>query len=355
MPRTAVSVVLAAICSVQIVSTSPVDAARYQRESMSGMCVKYARAVSDVDLRGDAWMWWHRAAGHYDRGKRPAVGAVLVFRQTAGMRRGHVSTVSKVVDRRTILVDHSWLAGQGLRRGMMVTDTSLHNDWSEVRVWHEPTDQLGQKRYPAFGFIYPSAPERDAAEPVIAAVAARDEQVAGLLDVSNDLPATLDLSVDVDEGYVSRPSRFASASARTGDLSLDDGLANDRAGRVGSRPRAGRREVDQAAPATAPAGRPRIVVAALPRTKPAAQRRTETVELVVAAAPSARKPAGKRPEAPALAWVAPTAKAKLVRPASKGAVVPPPKPILSIQQAAKPASRTETLLADATMVRRGGE
>ncbi|WP_247874513.1 CHAP domain-containing protein [Azospirillum sp. TSH20] len=121
--------------------------------------MRTVRSISDFTIRGDAWTWWDHAAGQYDREHRPAVGSVLVFKRTGHMRRGHVSLVSAVIDRRTIEVDHSWLDGDGLRRGMRVVDVSRNNDWSSVRVWHEPTDQLGLRVYAAYGFIMPEGEE----------------------------------------------------------------------------------------------------------------------------------------------------------------------------------------------------
>ncbi|AWK86534.1 CHAP domain-containing protein [Azospirillum thermophilum] len=118
-------------------------------------CVRTVRAISDFTIRGDAWTWWNTAAGKYERDHTPAVGSVLVFKRTGHMRRGHVSLVSAVIDRRTIEVDHTWIDGDGLRRGMRVVDVSRNNDWSAVRVWHEPTDQLGMRVYAAYGFIMP--------------------------------------------------------------------------------------------------------------------------------------------------------------------------------------------------------
>ncbi|WP_042696025.1 CHAP domain-containing protein [Azospirillum sp. B506] len=129
--------------------------------AQDGDCVRTVRSISDFTIRGDAWTWWDHAAGQYDREHRPAVGSVLVFKRTGHMRRGHVSLVSAVIDRRTIEVDHSWLDGDGLRRGMRVVDVSRNNDWSSVRVWHEPTDQLGLRVYAAYGFIMPDG-ESDA-------------------------------------------------------------------------------------------------------------------------------------------------------------------------------------------------
>lgn len=118
-------------------------------------CVRTVRAISDFTIRGDAWTWWNHAAGQYERDHQPAVGSVLVFKRTGHMRRGHVSLVSAVIDRRTIEVDHTWISGDGLRRGMRVVDVSRNNDWSAVRVWNEPTDQMGLRVYTAYGFIMP--------------------------------------------------------------------------------------------------------------------------------------------------------------------------------------------------------
>jgi len=118
-------------------------------------CVRVVRSISDFTIQGDAWMWWNRAEGRYARDNAPADGSVLVFKRAGRMNRGHVSLVSNVIDRRTIEVDHSWLNTRGLRRGMRVIDVSANNDWSMVRVWHEPTGQLGQRVYPTYGFILP--------------------------------------------------------------------------------------------------------------------------------------------------------------------------------------------------------
>ncbi|WP_326522695.1 CHAP domain-containing protein [Azospirillum isscasi] len=113
------------------------------------------RSISDFEIRGDAWTWWNAAATQYERDQRPALGSVLVFKRSPRLGRGHVSLVSHIVDRRTIEVDHSWLDGRGLRRNMRVVDVSPRNDWSAVRVWHEPSDQLGMRVYTTYGFILP--------------------------------------------------------------------------------------------------------------------------------------------------------------------------------------------------------
>jgi hypothetical protein len=118
-------------------------------------CVRTVRSISDFTIQGDGWTWWKHSVGYYERDNRPSLGSVLVFKRASHMRRGHVSLVSAVIDRRTIEVDHSWLDGHGLRRGMRVVDVSPRNDWSQVRVWHEPTAQLGQSVYPTYGFVLP--------------------------------------------------------------------------------------------------------------------------------------------------------------------------------------------------------
>ncbi len=118
------------------------------------MCVRYARMLTSFDIQGDAWSWWEGAVGRYQRGVRPATGSVLVFRRTGHLQRGHVAVVSRVIDRRTILVDQSWLEGDVLHRNMKVIDSSPNNSWSTVRVWNDPSASLGLRPYPTYGFVY---------------------------------------------------------------------------------------------------------------------------------------------------------------------------------------------------------
>jgi len=123
-------------------------------------CVPYARQISGLDLQGDAWRWWTAAQGVYDRGISPQVGAVLVFKQTAHMRRGHVAVVRRVINKREIRIDHAnWGTGLGSGRGdvsldVAVLDVSANNDWSQVRVWHHGSGTFGNRVNPSFGFIY---------------------------------------------------------------------------------------------------------------------------------------------------------------------------------------------------------
>lgn len=124
-------------------------------DSFAQYCVRYARSLTDVAINGNAWSWWDRASGVYERGNQPAVGAVLVFRRGhGGMRLGHVSAVTGIVDSRTISVTHSF-GGPFLWRDVPVVDTSADNDWTRVRVWHGPSRQMGRTNFSTYGFIYP--------------------------------------------------------------------------------------------------------------------------------------------------------------------------------------------------------
>lgn len=122
-------------------------------------CVPYARERSGVQIYGDARTWWDQAEGRYKRGSRPRPGAVMTFRPQGGMTLGHVAAVAKVIDSRTVLLDHAnWSPIDGRRgqieRGVKAVDVSPANDWSQVRVWYGPLQDLGTTAWPVAGFIY---------------------------------------------------------------------------------------------------------------------------------------------------------------------------------------------------------
>jgi len=122
-------------------------------------CVPYARERSGVQIYGDAHTWWGQAEGRYRRGTQPRAGAVMSFRPTGAMVLGHVAAVAKVVDSRTVLLDHAnWSPIDGRRgqieRGVKAVDVSAANDWSQVRVWFAPLGDLGTTAWPVAGFIY---------------------------------------------------------------------------------------------------------------------------------------------------------------------------------------------------------
>ena len=121
-------------------------------------CVQFAKQASDVELSGDAWMWWFRAEGEYRRGAVPNRGSVLVFKRTNQMRYGHVAVVTAIADRRTVTIDHAnWSIRRGgkgrIERNVLAVDVSPNNDWSEVRVWYDAGGGFGRVN-PTYGFIY---------------------------------------------------------------------------------------------------------------------------------------------------------------------------------------------------------
>jgi surface antigen len=130
-------------------------------QAIALQCVPYARQTSGIQIHGNAKTWWGQAAGKYDRGSTPRVGAVMAFKAIRSMPIGHVATVSRIVSDREVLVDHAnWSTINGRRgqieRGAKVVDVSAAGDWSQVRVWYAPTRGLGTTVYPLYGFIYNS-------------------------------------------------------------------------------------------------------------------------------------------------------------------------------------------------------
>ena len=123
-------------------------------------CVTFARFFSGIQIFGDAWTWWQSAASKsYKTGTAPEAGAVLVFKKTGVMTRGHVAVVSQVLTERIVQITHAnWSPING-RRGQVekdvtMIDVSPDGDWSQVKVWYGPIENLGGKVYPTYGFIY---------------------------------------------------------------------------------------------------------------------------------------------------------------------------------------------------------
>ena len=95
----------------------------------------------------------------------PKAGAVLCFRPTGTMRLGHVAVVSQVLTDRVIQITHAnWSLIDGDRghveRNVTVVDVSPNGDWSQVKVWNDPSHNLGTTVYPTYGFIYQDAGRR---------------------------------------------------------------------------------------------------------------------------------------------------------------------------------------------------
>jgi CHAP domain len=127
-------------------------------------CVPFARYLSGIELHGDAWTWWDKAAGIYARGNYPEPGAVLSFPGTDRTPLGHVAVVTQILSARKILIDHAnWphairapnaIREQGaISRDIQVEDVSSANDWTAVRVQFGMGGPMGSV-YPANGFIY---------------------------------------------------------------------------------------------------------------------------------------------------------------------------------------------------------
>ena len=122
-------------------------------------CVPFARLMSGIQIFGDANTWWQQATGHYHTGYTPKAGAVLCFKPTGRMRLGHVAVVSQVLTDRIIQITHAnWSIIEGERgqveQNVTVIDVSSAGDWSEVKVWYDPSRGLGSSTYPTYGFIY---------------------------------------------------------------------------------------------------------------------------------------------------------------------------------------------------------
>jgi surface antigen len=120
-------------------------------------CVPYARQISGIQIRGNAKTWWGQAAGRYERGQAPRVGAVMALPGYGKMRLGHVATVSAIVNDREIRLSHAnWSRRGGIERNVRAIDVSEKGDWSRVRIWFASNGDLGTTSYPVSGFIYPN-------------------------------------------------------------------------------------------------------------------------------------------------------------------------------------------------------
>lgn len=115
-------------------------------------CVPFARAVTGIDIRGNATTWWKQAAGRYERGQTPVVGAVMNFASSRAMPKGHVAVVSRVISEREILVDQANWERNRITQDTLVVDVSENGDWSRVKVANG-AGSLGRVN-PVYGFIY---------------------------------------------------------------------------------------------------------------------------------------------------------------------------------------------------------
>jgi len=138
-------------------------AALARQSSTDLTCVPYARLLSGIELSGDAWSWWDRSEGRYQRGHQPTAGAILVLGRSDRLYHGHLAVVSQVIGPRQILVDHAnWVPGL-IITNQPVVDVSPQNDWSMPRFYNLSAGVYGAV-YPAHGFIYAKGqPDQQAA------------------------------------------------------------------------------------------------------------------------------------------------------------------------------------------------
>ena len=149
---------LAALAPAESVAEEAVviEEPRVHRLSARLQCVPYARDMSGVEIRGNAVNWWQAAAGRYDRVKTPEDGSVIVMRGYRNAHRGHVAVVRHVLSARSIIIDQAnWLNSGEVTVNVPVVDVSPRNDWTQVRVWHIPTQTWGMRVYTVQGFILP--------------------------------------------------------------------------------------------------------------------------------------------------------------------------------------------------------
>ncbi|UZK70140.1 CHAP domain-containing protein [Sphingomonas sp. S1-29] len=167
--------------------SAPAAQARSIIQDYVGECVPFARAVSGIQIWGNAHTWWEQAAGKYDRGDRPRIGAVLVFANTDQLKFGHVAVVSRIIEDRTVMVTHANWSRIGGKRGRAEQDVTLFDvsprgDWSRVKVWYRDSDGLGGSSYPVYGFIYGKGGKAPPARPAPELTSARPDYVGSLID-----------------------------------------------------------------------------------------------------------------------------------------------------------------------------
>lgn len=119
-------------------------------------CVPYARDLSNIQIRGNAWTWWGQAEGRYPRSSEPEAGSVMVLKRKNAGNLGHVAYVEDIIDNRTLIVSHAnWLNQGRLHNNTPVIDVSKNNDWSAVRFWNTEGGHYGGSTYHPYGFVAP--------------------------------------------------------------------------------------------------------------------------------------------------------------------------------------------------------
>jgi surface antigen len=218
--------------------TTKVAAVKAKKKSASPylQCVQFARQFTGIQIFGDAWTWWEKANNKYEEGQAPKPGAVLVFKPQGKMRVGHVAVVSQIVTDRYIQITHAnWSPING-RRGQVekdvnVLDVSEKGDWSKVKVWYGPLNDLGTTIYTTYGFIYNEAEGQ--AKAAHAGKSAADDLNAGQLTVAandtNELKAALSATHADKAKPVTVSAHASGAGAKELVARLDANLEQSRA------------------------------------------------------------------------------------------------------------------------------
>lgn len=150
---------LAALAPAEAIveEAQPLAEPAVRRLSARLQCVPFARENSGVEIYGNASTWWRQAAGKFDQTKSPSDGSVMVMRGYRDTSRGHVAVVRHVISERSIIVDHAnWLNSGEVTLNVPIVDVSQKGDWTQVRVWHIPTQTWGVRVYTVQGFILPN-------------------------------------------------------------------------------------------------------------------------------------------------------------------------------------------------------
>ena len=198
-----------------------------------------------MQIFGDAWTWWQKATDKYDEGHAPKPGAVLVFRSQGKMKLGHVAVVSQVITDRYIQVTHAnWSPVDGHRgrveTNVNVLDVSEKGDWSKVKVWYGPLNDLGTTVYSTYGFIYQAAQSgQDMGQQLVAAVTGdhgdksqgndqvKAQQQAAQIAMAEQAPASLpdDLKAALTPANTRGSAKAVQASAQIGGASAQQLVA----------------------------------------------------------------------------------------------------------------------------------